>query len=77
MRYGLGMSAEPDPGTGQPELVRRTYLLSREVADALRGTVDEIHYGSLGKIPKNQVYDAIITAGLAHADTIKADLLNE
>jgi hypothetical protein len=62
-------------GTADPAgMVRRTYYYSRAAADALAAAVDQIHYGSHGRIPKHQALDAIINAGIAQADQLAEQL---
>lgn len=69
--------APPTPTTPrrrepEPDRVRRTYYLSREVADQLAALAARVHYDSHGQIPKHQAYDEIIRAGLDRADEITA-----
>jgi hypothetical protein len=57
----------------EPDLVRRTYYYSRDVADALAETVNRIHHQSQGRVPKHRILDAIITAGITHLDETPAE----
>lgn len=56
-------------------MVRRTYYYSATVADSLAAAVDRIHYGSNGRIPKNEALDAIIAAGVEQLAAIEQRLL--
>lgn len=70
-----GSSQTPASGRREPMgMVRRTYYYSASVADSLAAAVDQLHYGSNGRIPKNEALDAIIAAGVEQLDQISRRL---
>lgn len=56
---------------------RRSWLLPRDVADALSAAASQIHHGSGGTISKTTALGALIRGGLDNTEHVTAELLNQ
>ena len=54
---------------------RQTFFLSEHVVDQLHATADRMKTDLRDVFPKSVILDALILAGLAQADTVRAELL--
>lgn len=55
-----------------PTMDRRSWYMSKAVADALAEEVDELHYAT--RRPKHEVLAALIAVAMEHRDEVRARL---
>lgn len=64
-------------GTTSTGNIRQTFFLSERVVDQLQAAADQMKSELRDVFPKHVILDALILAGLAQADAVRAQLLTQ
>lgn len=70
-------AAAPAAGREPAGMTRRTYYYSTEVADALAAAITDISARMEGRVPKHEIIDALISAGIDRRDEVAAQLAHD